>query len=143
MPNTSVRAAAEGMPAVINRRTILTGIGAVAIAAVTSRKTESDGLDEAGSSIGKESHMNMINHEHFRAQVDADAIQATGKKDSLDAMLLQLPPAEAERLRVEFMALIGAVREMSARGEDRQSIRDFIRTRLQQNQMDWKRSRQI
>jgi hypothetical protein len=126
MPNITVRAAAEGMPKIINRRTILTGMGAVAIAAVTSRKAESAGLDEAGSAIGT-----------------ADAIPATRKKDSIDAMLLQLPPAEAERLRVEFIALIGAVREMCARGEDRQSIRDFIRTRLQQNQMDWKRERGI
>ncbi|UVC12957.1 MULTISPECIES: hypothetical protein [Mesorhizobium] len=47
MPNTSVRAAAEGMPAVINRRTILTGIGAATAAAVTLGKAESTGLANA------------------------------------------------------------------------------------------------
>jgi hypothetical protein len=81
----------------------------------------------------------MINHEHFRAEVDADAISATRKKTSLDAMLLELPPEEAHQLRVEFIAIISAVKEMCARGEDFQSIRDFVRTRLEQNQMDWKR----
>lgn len=128
MPNTPVRAAAEGMPDVINRRAILTGIGAVAIAAaVTCRKAESAGLDEeAGFAIG-----------------NAEAIPVTREKTSLDAMLLELPPEEAHRLRVEILAIIAAVNERCARGDDFQSIRDFIRTRCQQNQMDWKRARGI
>jgi hypothetical protein len=59
MPDTTVRAAAEGLPIEkISRRAILTGIGAVVVAAVTSRKAESSGLGEAGSSsIGKDSHI--------------------------------------------------------------------------------------
>ncbi|WP_287229263.1 hypothetical protein [Mesorhizobium sp.] len=72
----------------------------------------------------------------------ADAIPSTGK-ESLDALLLQLPPEEAHRLRIEFIAIISTVREMCARGEDRQSIRDFVRTRCQQNEMDWKREQGI
>lgn len=73
--------------------------------------------------------------------VPEDAMTATWKKTSLDAMLLELPPTEAERFRVEFIALIGAIREMCAPGEDRQSTSDFIRTQLQQNQTDWQRER--
>ncbi|WP_353644245.1 hypothetical protein [Mesorhizobium sp. WSM2239] len=70
MPNTSIRAAAEGMPnKKINRRSMLAGFGVTAaVTAVTFRKAESSGLNEAGaSSVGKESQMNMIaNHSQFR-----------------------------------------------------------------------------
>lgn len=47
MQNTTVRAAAEGVP-VINRRTILTGLGAATAAVVTLVKAESSGLTKAG-----------------------------------------------------------------------------------------------
>ncbi|WP_192365885.1 hypothetical protein [Mesorhizobium mediterraneum] len=77
--------------------------------------------------------------------IDATAapIPGTRTKTSLDAMLLELPPAEANQLRIELLAIIAAVKERCARGDDFQSIRDFVRTRLQQNQMDWKRARGI
>ncbi|RWF54587.1 MAG: hypothetical protein EOS50_16955 [Mesorhizobium sp.] len=73
----------------------------------------------------------------------ADAIPATREKTSLDAMLLDLPPEEAQRLRLEILAIIAAVKTMCARGDDFQTIRNFVRTRCQQNQMDWKRERGI
>ncbi|TIY05710.1 MAG: hypothetical protein E5V22_06305 [Mesorhizobium sp.] len=81
-----------------------------------------------------------------------DAIPATAvptfakdswKKHSLDAMLLDLPPEEAHRLRIEILAIIAAVKTMCARGDDFQTIRNFVRTRCEQNHMDWKRERGI
>lgn len=77
--------------------------------------------------------------------IDATAapIPDTREKTSLDAMLLELPPEEAHRLRVEFIAILSAVKEMCARGDDFQTIRNFVRTRCQQNHMDWKRARGI
>ncbi|RWK49417.1 MAG: hypothetical protein EOR47_14160 [Mesorhizobium sp.] len=63
----------------------------------------------------------------------------TRKRTSLDAMLLELPPEEAQRLRIEILAILAAVKVMCARGEDFQTIRNFVRTRCEQNHMDWKR----
>ncbi|RWK66096.1 MAG: hypothetical protein EOR49_03280 [Mesorhizobium sp.] len=118
MPNITVRAAAEGMPDV-NRRRLLLGLAATAAAASALA---------AASTI-----------------IDATAapIPAMRTKTSLDAMLLDLPPEEAQRLRLEIFAIIAAVKERCARGDDFQSIRDFVRTRCQQNEMDWKRERGI
>ncbi|PAQ01549.1 hypothetical protein LRP31_18850 [Mesorhizobium mediterraneum] len=121
MPNTTVRAAAEGMPD-INRRRLLLGLAAASTAAAAAAFTIIDAT--AASSV-------------------ADAIPAMREKTSLDAMLLDLAPEEAHRLRVEMIAIIAAVKEMCARGEDFQTIRNFVRTRSQQNQMDWKRERGI
>ncbi|TIL84652.1 MAG: hypothetical protein E5Y73_32330 [Mesorhizobium sp.] len=122
MPNTTVRAAAEGMPD-INRRRLLLGLAAASTAAAAAATfTIIDAT--AAPSV-------------------ADAIPAMREKTSLDAMLLDLPPEEAHRLRVEMIAIIAAVKEMCARGEDFQTIRDFVRTRSQQNEMDWKRERGI
>ncbi|RUV75894.1 MAG: hypothetical protein EOR30_17245 [Mesorhizobium sp.] len=122
MPNTTVRAAAEGMPD-INRRRLLLGLAAGSTAAVAAAAfTIIDAT--AAPSV-------------------ADAIPATREKTSLDAMLLDLPPEEAQRLRLEILAIIAAVKTMCARGDDFQTIRNFVRTRCQQNQMDWKRERGI
>ncbi|RWO31614.1 MAG: hypothetical protein EOS10_14785 [Mesorhizobium sp.] len=147
MPNITVRAAAEGMPAInrrrllnlerpsirIDRRRMLLGMGATAAALAAASTialvhTKVDNL----SSFAKDT----------AGELDAGAIPSTGK-ESLDALLLQLPPEEAHRLRIEFIAIISTVREMCARGEDRQLIRDFVRTRCQQNEMDWKREQGI
>ncbi|RWN56423.1 hypothetical protein [Mesorhizobium sp.] len=125
MPNTLVRAVAEGMPDV-NRRRLLLGLAATStVAAVAAALASASTIIDATA-----------------APSVADAIPSTGK-ESLDALLLQLPPEEAHRLRIEFIAIISTVREMCARGEDRQSIRDFVRTRCQQNEMDWKREQGI
>lgn len=122
MPNTHVRAAAEGMPDV-NRRRLLLGLAAVSTAAAAAAAfTIIDAT--AAPSV-------------------ADAIPATREKTSLDAMLLQLPPEEAHRLRIEILAILAAVKKMCARGDDFPTIRNFVRTRCQQNQMDWKRERGI
>ncbi|RWK44341.1 MAG: hypothetical protein EOR45_38935, partial [Mesorhizobium sp.] len=40
----------------------------------------------------------------------AEAIPVTREKTSLDAMLLELPPEEAHRLRIEILAIIAAVK---------------------------------
>ncbi|MER8484617.1 hypothetical protein [Mesorhizobium sp. M1322] len=105
MPNTTVRAAAKGMPDV-NRRRLLLGFAAASTAAAAA----------AAFPI---------------IDVTAAPIPATRTKTSLDAMLLDLPPEEAHRLRIEILAIIAAVKEMCARGDDFQTIRDFVRTRCQ------------
>ncbi|RUV54305.1 hypothetical protein EOA85_25365 [Mesorhizobium sp. M5C.F.Ca.IN.020.29.1.1] len=122
MPNNHVRAAAEGMPD-INRRRLLLGLAAGSTAAVAAAAfTIIDAT--AAPSV-------------------ADAIPATREKTSLDAMLLELPPEEAQRLRIEILAILAAVKTMCARGDDFQTIRNFVRTRCEQNHMDWKRERGI
>lgn len=125
MPNITVRAAAEGMPE-INRRRLLLGLAAASTAAAAAAA-----LATASTII----HATT-------APSAAAAIPSTGRA-SLDAKLLLLPPEEAHRLRIEFIAIISTVREMCVRGEDRQSIRDFVITRCEQNEMAWKRERGI
>ncbi|MER9159075.1 hypothetical protein [Mesorhizobium sp. M0778] len=72
MPNTPVRAAAEGLPA-ISRRTILVGLGAATATAVTLGKAESTALTKAGGfQERKESPMNMINHRSHFECADAE-----------------------------------------------------------------------
>ncbi|MCF6112369.1 hypothetical protein [Mesorhizobium muleiense] len=120
MPNTTVRAAAEGMPDV-NRRRLLLGLAAGSTAAIAAAAfTIIDAT--AAPSV-------------------ADAIPVTREKTSLDAMLLDLPPEEAQRLRLEILAILAAVKTMCARGDDFQTIRNFVRTQGQQNEMAWKRER--
>ncbi|SJM28995.1 hypothetical protein [Mesorhizobium delmotii] len=126
MPNTTVRATAEGMPD-INRRRLLLGLAATSTAAA------------AAAALAAAS---MIIDATAAPPVDV-AIPATRKKTSLDAMLLDLPPEEAQRLRLEILAIIAAVKKMCARGDDFQTIRNFVRTRCEQNHMDWKRARGI
>ncbi|MCF6111303.1 hypothetical protein [Mesorhizobium muleiense] len=122
MPNTHVRAAAEGMPDV-NRRRLLLGLAAASTAAAAAAAfTIIDAT--AAPSV-------------------ADAIPVMRENTSLDAMLLELPPEEAHRLRLEIIAIIAAVKKMCARGDDFPTIRNFVRARCQQNQMDWKRARGI
>lgn len=122
MPNTTVRAAAEGMPDV-NRRRLLLGLAAGSTAAVAAAAfTIIDAT--AAPSV-------------------ADAIPVTREKTSLDAMLLDLPPEEAQRLRLEIFAIIAAVKERCARGDDFESIRNFVKTRCEQNRLDWMRARGI
>ncbi|RWJ37455.1 hypothetical protein [Mesorhizobium sp.] len=118
MPNNHVRAAAEGMPDV-NRRRLLLGLAATLTAAAST-------IIDATA-----------------APSVADAIPVTREKTSLDAMLLELPPEEAHRLRIEILAILVAVKKMRARGDDFQTIRNFVRTQCQQNHMDWKRERGI
>ncbi|RWO82544.1 hypothetical protein [Mesorhizobium sp.] len=124
MPNITVRAAAEGMPA-ISRRRLLLGLVATstAVAAAAALAAASTIIDATA------------------APSVADAIPATRTKTSLDAMLLELPPEEAHRLRIEILAILAAVKKMCARGDDFPTIRNFVRTRCQQNEMDWKRAR--
>ncbi|RWI80805.1 hypothetical protein [Mesorhizobium sp.] len=104
----------------IDRRRMLLGMGATA-AALAAASTLIDAT--AAPSV-------------------ADAIPSTGR-ESLDALLLQFPPEEAHRLRIEILAILAAVKKMCARGDDFQTIRNFVRTQCQQNHMDWKRERGI
>lgn len=69
MPKTPLQAAGEAMPvAKINRRNMLTGIGAASATALTLGKAESSGLAKAGGfPTGKEVPMNMVNHRNFAA----------------------------------------------------------------------------
>jgi hypothetical protein len=98
MPNKPVRAAAEGMPTEeITRRTILTGLGAAAAASVTLRKAESAGLDSAGgSSVEKEAHMNMINHQ-FQPVQSAELVQLVDAHRAAHAEFLAAIDLEEEK----------------------------------------------